>query len=151
MIRFNLSPNTLGNGDGAYRANVKPMGSLTPDQLVERILAKSTTVSKADVLAVLALYEEVKQTALKEGYSLVTPTGNYRLSIGGTFNSQTDRFDPARHEIRVNITAPAPLVSFIRKASIEKVEGTIPSPSILEFQDVTSDTINQTLTPGGLV
>ncbi|WP_020531605.1 DNA-binding domain-containing protein [Flexithrix dorotheae] len=151
MIKFHLSPNALGNGDGAFKATVKPMGSLTPEQLVERILAKSTTVSKADVLAVLSLYEEVKQAALKEGYSLVTPTGNFRLSIGGTFNSQTDRFDPSRHEIRVNISAPTPMVNFIRQASVEKVEGSIPSPSILELQDVTSNTTNQTLTPGGLV
>ncbi len=148
-VRYALIPNKLTGKPGEYRAVVRGQRSYTREELVDMMVARGSTVSKSDTLAVLAEYDAVRLDVLSQGDAINTPMVYMGPSIGGLFNGPADRFHPSRHETRMN-AQPGPLArSIAGDIPVQKVSPGRRYPVLRTFRDVSTDTVNQKLTPGG--
>jgi hypothetical protein len=75
---------------------------------------------------------------------------NIRVGISGVFTSITDSFDPSRHSIRATLSPGLLLSEKMQKVRLEKTLQPLPSPVILEFLNINTNTTNSVLTPGGI-
>ena len=147
-VKYALMPNDLLK-TGEYRAVIQDQRTYTREKLVDMMMDRGSTVSRADTLAVLADYDAVRLEVLSRGNAINTPMVYMAPSIGGRFKDSADRFHSSRHEIRMN-TQPGSLPkSILRDIPVRKVPPGQRHPVLKTFRDVTTNTINQTLTPGG--
>jgi hypothetical protein len=99
-IPYSLDNNNL-NDKGGFFARTRSHGTADLDTIAERIVARGSTVGKADVLAVLHLLLEVILDLVLDGWR-VNLGGLVHLycSIEGLFNSHDEHFTPGRHKLK---------------------------------------------------
>lgn len=148
-IAYVLHPSRISD-DGAYRAVARPARTYDLDEVVDQICDLGSTVSEADVRAVLANLTKVIRMALLDGCNVITPFANFGFSIRGKFEGAEDRFDASRHRVEAQARPGAVIRRALRlRARTVKLEALSPSPTPLHYTDVISATHNRTLTPGG--
>jgi len=80
-------------GTAKYYATAQAKGSTSLNELAERI-SKSTTVTRADCLAVLAALEDEMGTSLQSGEIVkLGDIGTFRVSIGSTGAETVEAFN----------------------------------------------------------
>jgi len=151
-ISYSLFENNLTSDPGDYAAQIKVTDSVDLEAIADRMIDQGSTVTKADILAVLE--DVIKAT---EGYLLE----GYRVNFGGLcdlyprlrgiFNGITDNYDPARHKIDVGASPGARVRKAIRdNASVTKVETIKPIPALNEYVDLATGETNSTITAGNI-
>jgi hypothetical protein len=105
MLHFNLLENLLTPVPGDYLAQVWNVRSYGKSEIAERMLKRGSLLTRADILAVLEVYENEIAEIIRDGGAVVTPTVNYFPSISGVFNGAADTFDPLRHKVKINLNA----------------------------------------------
>ena len=151
MLKYSLRENLLTPAPDDYMAQVADVRSYTLDEIIDLMMDKGTTLTRADVAATLQVYGEVCSSLIKDGAALNTPLMNTALSISGVFNGANDSFDKKRHTVNLNITAGTLLRDAVTKVKCEKTEGASTDPYITEVTDIVTGTANTTLTKGGVV
>ncbi|MGI5063059.1 DUF4469 domain-containing protein [Treponema denticola] len=151
MLKYSLRENLLTPAPDDYMAQVADVRSYTLDEIIDLMMDKGTTLTRADVAATLQVYGEVCSSLIKDGAALNTPLMNTALSISGVFNGANDSFDKKRHTVNLNITAGILLRDVLPKIKCEKTEGVSTDPYITEVTDIVTGTVNTTLTKGGVV
>ncbi|EMB23060.1 DUF4469 domain-containing protein [Treponema denticola] len=151
MLKYSLRENLLTPAPDDYMAQVADVRSYTLDEIIDLMMDKGTTLTRADVAATLQVYGEVCSSLIKDGAALNTPLMNTALSISGVFNGANDIFDKKRHTVNLNITAGILLRDVLPKIKCEKTEGASTDPYITEVTDIVTGTVNTTLTKGGVV
>ena len=151
MLKYALRENLLTPAPDDFMAQVQDVRSYTLDEIIDLMMQKGSTLTRADVAAVLQIYGEVVSTIIKDGSSVNTPLMNTSLSISGVFNGANDVFDKKRHTVNLNITAGTALKAALGKIKCEKTGTVSTDPYINEVKDIVSGTINTTLTKGGVV
>jgi hypothetical protein len=150
-IYFSLYKNNLSNEANQYRAVVQPTGTVTLDGVIDRMLMHQSTVTRPDILAVLDNYYTAVQGLLLEGFNVVTPGANYRASVKGSFDGQSDSFSPSRNAVEVTINPGLKLRRAIReRASVQKQEANERRPNLVDYLDLNSGELNSLVTPGGM-
>jgi hypothetical protein len=120
------------------------------EQLVDRIMEHGSSVCRSDVLSVLEDYYQALENMLLDGWNVLTPGANYRLTIQGVFEGRGDEFDPARHQVTVQVAAGKRLRRSIpMRAQVERRLGKPPVPELSDYLDVTSGAVHSIVTPGG--
>jgi hypothetical protein len=150
-VNYYLRPNKLGQNGRHYMANVISNNSVELEEIVEEILRRGSTVTRADVMSVLTEYHNVIEYYLQSGSNVRTPLVNFSSSIGGIFNFPTDHYDPARHVIRPVTNPGRRLQGFYRdhmSANLVEPRMNIPHPEV--FKDVVSGERNGSVTPLGM-
>ncbi len=151
-INYALFENNVTPDPDDFSATVQTIGSLDLDALADRIIAQGSTVTRADVLAVLEDAITACELALGDGFR-INFGGLVELfpRLKGVFTGPTDAFDPARHTIDVGANPGARIRKTVRaNATVNKVEAVKPAPNPIEYRDVNSDTTNDTVTVGGI-
>tara|TARA_R110002050_G_scaffold287932_1_gene439453 strand:+ start:53 stop:424 length:372 start_codon:yes stop_codon:yes gene_type:complete len=88
--------------------------------LVTLMLARGSTLTETDILAVMKrACEEVCEEAAK-GNRITTPLLNLGQSIKGVFNGADDSHDPGRHTILLNLTAGNELRAVASAVKLQK-------------------------------
>ena len=151
MLKYALRENLLTAAPDDFMAQVQDVRSYTLDEIIDAMMQKGSTLTRADVAAVLQIYGEVCASIIADGSALNTPLMNTSLSISGVFNGANDAFDKKRHTVNLNISAGTLLRSVLPKVKCEKTGTVSTDPYINEVKDVVSGTINTTLTKGGVV
>jgi len=149
-IPYVLGANPFADQEG-YFARMRSAGRASLDMIAERIVARGSTVGKADVLAVLHLLIEVCIELILEGWR-VHLGGLVRLycRIEGRFEAYDDAFDPARHTLKGTAQAGPRLDEALRKrGQLRRQESRRPSPNPQRFSDVSSGA-HDSFTPGGM-
>jgi hypothetical protein len=139
-----LSPNDFS----AQPVHVRSFGT---GEIVRRILARNPGLSEAQINA--ALDEFIREACLiiEDGGAINTPLLNTQPSIAGVFHGAADTFDPRRHRVKTNISQGTAMRRATTAIKTQKVQTAEPIPYILEVHDVLSDTVNELLTPGGVL
>lgn len=132
-------------------AQVTDVRSYTLDEIIDLMMEKGTTLTRADVAATLQVYGEVVSAIIKDGSAVNTPLMNTSMSISGVFDGANDSFDKKRHTVNLNITAGTLLRDAVTKVKCEKTEGVSTDPYITEVTDIVSGKVNEVLTKGGVV
>ncbi|UTY24925.1 DNA-binding domain-containing protein [Treponema denticola] len=151
MLKYSLRENLLTPAPDDYMAQAADVRSYTLDEIIDLMMDKGTTLTRADVAATLQVYGEVVSAIIKDGSAVNTPLMNTALSISGVFDGANDSFDKKRHTVNLNITAGTLLRDAVTKVKCEKTEGTSTDPYITEVTDIVTGTVNTTLTKGGVV
>ena len=151
MLKYSLRENLLTPAPDDYMAQAQDVRSYTLDEIIDLMMDKGTTLTRADVAATLQVYGEVCSSLIKDGAALNTPLMNTSMSISGVFDGANDSFDKKRHTVNLNITAGTLLRDAVTKVKCEKTEGASTDPYITEVTDIVTGTVNTTLTKGGVV
>ena len=151
MLKYCLRENLLTPAPDDYMAQAADVRSYTLDEIIDLMMEKGTTLTRADVAATLQVYGEVVSAIIKDGSAVNTPLMNTSMSISGVFDGANDSFDKKRHTVNLNITAGTLLRDVLPKIKCEKTEGTSTDPYITEVTDVVSGKVNEVLTKGGVV
>jgi len=151
MLKYSLRENLLTAAPDDYMAQVADVRSYTLDEIIDLMMDKGTTVTRADVAATLQVYGEVCSSIIKDGSAVNTPLMNTAMSISGVFNGANDAFDKKRHTVNLNLTAGTLLRDAATKVKCEKTESANTDPYITEVADIVSGKVNEVLTKGGII
>jgi len=151
MLKYCLRENLLTPAPDDYMAQAADVRSYTLDEIIDLMMEKGTTLTRADVAATLQVYGEVVSAIIKDGSAVNTPLMNTSMSISGVFDGANDSFDKKRHTVNLNITAGTLLRDAVTKVKCEKTEGVSTDPYITEVADIVSGKVNEVLTKGGVV
>jgi len=120
------------------------------EQLIDRIMQHGSSVCRSDVVSVLEDYAMTLENMLLEGWTVLTPIANYRLTMQGVFEGRNAEFDLAQHQVTAQVTAGRRLRRTIRqRVRVERQVEQVPEPIVVDYLDVTSGAVHSTVTPGG--
>ena len=135
MLKYSLRENLLTPAPDDYMAQAQDVRSYTLDEIIDLMMDKGTTITRADVAATLQVYGEVVSAIIKDGSAVNTPLFNTALTIAGVFNGANDAFDKKRHTVNLNMTAGTLLRDAVTKVKCEKTEGASTDPYITGVSD----------------
>ncbi len=151
MVAYFLVDNKMTSDPDDRRAQTVTQGSKDDDALIEYMIARGSTVTKAEALATLYEYGDAVGFFLKEGYSINSRLLKAGPSICGVFINDEDNFDDSRHKLKIKTLPGVHFKDVSRQIKLAKIASseTLPQPKYL--LDVTTDTKNNKLTPGGVI
>lgn len=151
MLKYALRENLLTPNENDYMAQVTDVRSFSLDEIIDLMMEKGSTLTKADTKAVLQVYGEVVKALIADGAAVNTPLMNTSLSISGVFDGAADSFDKKRHFVHLNLTAGSLLKEAMPKIKTEKTQSPDTNPYITEVTDIVSGKVNSCLTAGGII
>jgi len=149
-LKYALFENHLTPEPDDYMAVVQNYEAKTQDDVINLMISRGSTVTRAEALSVMEEYGLATEQLLKDGYGINTPLFNLSPSIQGIFNGSDDSFDRSRHTVKINISPGTRIKGIAGTISVEKVKGASPKPDPEYLEDKGSGTRNDTLTPGNI-
>ncbi|TRX71808.1 DNA-binding domain-containing protein [Carboxylicivirga sp. M1479] len=129
-LKYRLTPNTLRTYSGKYLAIPSDNESHTMDDIIEMMIAKGSTVTKAEALAVIEEYHQAIETLITEGARVQTELFSISSSINGCFNSESESFNRDHHHVSINLKAEKRLKNCLHKIKVKKLNTAKREPSI---------------------
>lgn len=151
-IHYALFENNLTADPDDYAAIAQAIDSADLDRVVQRMIDRGSTTTRADILAVLEDAIGACESLLVDGMR-VNLGGLVELfpRVRGVFTGAGDAFDPARHTIDVGANPGARVRATVRgDASVVKDEAIKPTPNPIEYRDIATDTTNGQVTPDNI-
>ena len=133
-----------------YVAQTKPLGTLTLDQIIDRMMERDPIGGRPAALAVLNNFFAVCQDRLLEGYNLTTPLFNTRVTVKGSFDGPDDGYQSGRNTVHFSGSAGTALTKALESAHVEKLENQARAGNATQVVDVTTGATSTTLTRGGM-
>lgn len=149
-LKFALFENHLTSDPNDYMAVVQDLQSKSQEDVIDLMIGRGSTVTKAEALSVLEEYATAIVQLLKDGYSINTPIFNLSPSIKGVFIGADQSFTPTLHSVKINIAPGIRLREVAPMVSVEKVKGASPQPTPEYLDDLGSGTRNEQLTVGNI-
>lgn len=149
-VQYYLHRNAIAKTAESHKAVIIPHSVHNLQNIIAQMLQRGTTLAEADILAALHLFFEVVAQDVADGNHVNLPIVNIRPSIAGEFDSASDQFDTARHQLKTTVSAGVLLKKNIKNTAVEKVNKPLPIPLLSEFADIQSQTINEHITPKGM-
>ncbi len=147
-LRYGLIPNHLTDDPNDYMGVVTENETITTEQIVEQMIGKGSTVTKAEALSVIEEFNYAIADAISSGNNVNTELFKIYPSVSGVFQDESDSFDKSRHAIRLNLNAGSRLSEAIDNIDLRKVEITSPQPVLQKFTDLKTNVVNESFTPG---
>ena len=149
-IKYYLQPNPVTPDPNDQSARVVSNQVHDVDSITKEMLRRGSTITEADVQAVLKVFFEVVSDEVAEGNNVNLPLVNIRPSVTGVFINATDSFDVSRHTKRASLSAGVLLTEKMNKAITEKVLVPTPTPVLLQFLDIATQNTNSIITVGSI-
>ena len=149
-LKYALFENHLTDDPNDYMAKVQDVQPSTFDDVIDLMISRGSTVTRAEAMAVFEEYGLALEQLLREGRSVNTPLFNLTPSIKGVFFGLNDPFEASRHQVRINVKPGTRLRQIEAQIPVERVSPTERLPNPREFVDANSGARNGPLTPGGL-
>ncbi len=146
-LHYALYRNPVKNNQ-SYRALIKRRETYDLDDVIEKMVSKGTTLTRADSVAAIELFTQVIQDILKDGGVVSTPLLHAECSISGIFKKEEDRFFSNRHKVKINLRAGKRLKDIIPFITTKKIQGSLPGPGIKRVDDLSTGSVNSSLTIG---
>jgi hypothetical protein len=151
MLHYTLVENYLTPAPNDYTAQPVNVRSYDLAAIFKRISARYPGLTPAQISAAVNEFIDEVYTITEDGEAVNTPLFVTQWSIPGVIEGAADSIDPKLHPAKINLYAGSGLREAARKVKTEKVIVADPAPHILEVKDVTSGSVNDTLTAGGVV
>ena len=149
-IKYCLQPNPITPDPNDQSARVIKNQVYDVESITKEMLKRGSTITEADIRAVLKVFFDVVTDKVAEGNNVNLPLVNIKPGIGGVFTNATDSFDGSRHVKKASVSSGILLSQKLQEATVEKVAQPLPTPALVQFTDVNSQTANSTLTVGGI-
>lgn len=141
-LRFGLRPFRLNNSKNKYKAVVTDNESVSEKEIIEEMISKGSTVSKAEALAVIEEYEDAICRAIEDGKNVNTRMYKIHAAIKGIFENENDSYDPKNHSVQINVQAGKRLQACADKIKLEKVSLDDSIPVITSFNNLHTNESN---------
>lgn len=151
-IKYTIQENRLTT-PSTFKGVVKQSTTFDMDDLVRQILDQGSTVTEADIKAVVIDLIKACQNSVLNG-ARVNIEGLVQIypSMEGVFTGVTDGFDPLRHRLNLNARVADQFKDAIRtNAQIEKELTPSRVPTIYEVVDTFAGTTNSTISMGRMI
>ena len=122
-----------------FRAQVVTKDSKDENALVDYMISRGSTVTKAEARANLMEFLKAAAYFMEDGYTLNTPLFKAAPSISGVFTDEEDSFDPKRYQVNIKLTL---LKDVPARIKVTKTEGNPTLPLPKKVLDVTTNTLN---------
>ena len=137
------------NKEGYFALVLHGRNVIDHDGIVREMSEKNTTVSRQDIISVLDLYRETIIRRLQQGFKVYSSLFSAHVSIRGTFASDKESFDPARHELHVKVSPDQALLKRVVKgAELRKLDTDPEVPVLKTYFDINTETTNSIATAG---
>jgi hypothetical protein len=133
------------------RAQITAYEVITEKELLEYITRQGSGITMGQAKA---NYEEIigaHEFFLRQGAGINTEFLNIRPVVQGVFNDDDDKFDHSRHQLKYRTRMGRRYNRVTENVKMEKVDPVSNAPLLATLEDIASGTINDTLTPGGVV
>ncbi|NJO88206.1 MAG: DUF4469 domain-containing protein [Chloroflexia bacterium] len=147
---YYLVDNPMTEDPKDCRAQVTGYEAVTESELFDYITRKGSGITTAEVKGNYTEIIEAHEFFLKQGYGINTEFVKARPTIQGVFKDKNDSFDASRHQIKFRVRLSKRYKEIAANVKTEKVEAIKNVPLLIDFRDISSDTVNETLTPGGV-
>lgn len=147
-LRYGLVENHLTDDPNDCMAITTENDTISVEQIVDRMIGKGSTVTKAEALSVIEEFEYAVVDAIQTGNNVNTELFKIYPSVSGVFINREDGFDPTRHAIKLNMNPGRRLNEAIDNIELRKVEITSPQPVLQQFINLKSNVSNENFTPG---
>ena len=151
MLSYSLSENQLTAAPNDFKAVPVNVRSFNMSEIVQRIMARNPGLSPAQINSSIDEFFKEISIIVGDGGAINTPLFNTQPSIAGVFHGAVDTFDARRHRVKTNITSGTMMHRATDEIRTQKVQIAEPLPFILEVHDVVSETVNEEITPGGVL
>jgi len=149
-LNFALHKNHLTAGPTDYKAVVQNPNSKTLDDIIDLMVSRGSTITRAEALATLEEYRLAVEQLVKDGNNIRTPLVNVSLSIKGVFTGEDANFDPSRHSVRINVIPGTSLREITGDVQVSRIKGRSPQPAPLYLDDLVSGSRNDKLSPNNI-
>ncbi|MDR0412002.1 MAG: DUF4469 domain-containing protein [Treponema sp.] len=150
-IKVRLYPNYLATIAGAYIARTVNEATLSIEDICTALKTRGGYTGNYDDL-VEHVHQFLDEAAyqLCDGFALDFSYYSVHPNIGGTFDKVTEGHDKKKHPITFRFRSRAPLRALAELIVVE-VEGLADVTGYIdEFIDISTEAVNETLTPGGM-
>ena len=151
MLKHSLVDNPLTQDTDDCRAQVQEYRYKRIEDIVSQLTVSGSILKPTECVAVINGFFKTLAVNLEEGIGFESDYLTLTHSIAGVFTDKSDRFDPARHRVKLNLRAGESLKDALRRVKVHKVKAIPALPEIETVYDWSSRTTNQTLTPGSSV
>jgi hypothetical protein len=150
-IKVRLYPNYLAAITGAYIARTVNEVTLSIEEICAALKTRGGFTGNYDDLVecVRQFFDEAAYQ-LCDGFAINTGYFSIHPNVGGTFNKANEVHDAKKHPVTFRFRARSPLRALAERIVVE-VEGVADASGYIdEFIDVTTESVNEALTPGGM-
>jgi hypothetical protein len=148
-IKYHLHKNHLPNGANFFRARVEYQRVADLEGVLDQMISQNSSITRADMLAVFEDFLLALLQLLLQGVRVVTPFGEFGLTIKGSFEGEQDKFNARRHQIELVLKPGKRLErEFKRQATARKVEGKVPYPTPRLYANLADPSATGRLAPG---
>ncbi|MBR8537737.1 DUF4469 domain-containing protein [Carboxylicivirga sediminis] len=147
-LKYGLRPNTLSTKGGNYIAVVGGNETYTTERIVEMMIQKGSTVTKAEALAVIEEYHSAVEQLVSEGAIVHTDLFTVSSGIAGNFDNITDSFDSQKHQVKLHFKAGERLIKARQRIRLKKKILNHRAPFLKQFTDLSTNATDASFTPG---
>lgn len=135
---------------GQYRAVVKDVQYATLEDAIRYMTIPGSILKETECRAVANRLFDFINHQLEEGNGFLSPHFILTPGLKGVFEGEDDRFEPKRHQPKVNFRMGKTMRKAIKKMKVEKLETKQPTPQIFGLFDLRTKTYNKMITPEGI-
>jgi hypothetical protein len=149
-IKVKLYPNYLTHVEGAYLARTDNEASLSIEDVCAALKNRGGfTGNYNDLVEFVVQFFDELAYQLCDGFAVNTGYFSVHPNVGGTFDKVTEGHDRQKHPITFRYRTNAPLRALAGRIAVE-VEGLADVQGYIdEFVDVTTESVDETVTSGG--
>ncbi len=150
-LRYALAENLLTADPNDYMAVTTDNETVGINEIVDRMISRGSTVTKAEALSVLEEFNQAVTDLLKSGNNISTELFAIYPSISGVFNSPNEAFNANKHAINLKMRAGNRLKDIHRNMVLERVEVNEYKPVIQQVTDLKTGAVNDTVSIGQII
>ncbi|MCB0212710.1 MAG: DUF4469 domain-containing protein [Anaerolineae bacterium] len=136
-FKYKLHPNPLAGDDKTYRAIVNFDDTWGLQKLIDKMEEAGSTLTRPDIVAVLAQLDQIIIEALLEGKQVNTGLILFTASIKGVFNGEDDVYNSTRHKLVLRVRPTAAFKEKIKVgARFKKVPASEPTPVVNIYRNL---------------
>ncbi len=143
------SSENLNTGPGSFHSISKNSQTISFDRILDNVTRSGSTVTTAEVKAVIEEILYYVNKYLEQGYSVETPLAIFRSRIKKSFDGFDDVFKRGRNKIVILAEPSKRLKKAADNITPRKVPGPNRIPSPRSYYDGLSDSEDSIITPGG--
>lgn len=148
---YRLIPYKLGKAPDAHKAELVDTKMWDLEGIKKQLTRPGSILKDTEVGIVLDRFFEQLRINMSNGEGFRHSFLTIRPVVKGLFTSEDDRYDKKRHKVEPKIMIGNPLKKACKDLKLQYKDKDMRSPIIKHVQDVYSFTIDDQITPGGML
>lgn len=166
MVAFNLNYNIMSaftkfwkvwlnlnlltkDVENDYTAEVSTVGKTSRNEdIAKQIIEEGSEIKYDTLLSVFNQHDRIIRELLQNGTSVLTGVAQYTPSVGGVWNSSTEKYNPEKHKVSVSISPSAELRKALSVVGLEVLGVKDSTARIGLVTDTATGLTDGSMTPG---